>query len=39
MPVPKTRDGLTKAVTTTYEKLRAELDEAGPAERTCDMDG
>lgn len=30
MPIPKTRAELTECVTTTYERLRAELDEAGP---------
>ncbi len=37
MPIPKTRSQLTEQVTTTYAKLRAELENAGPdlAERPC----
>jgi hypothetical protein len=30
MPIPKTRDELTELVESSWEKLRRELDEAGP---------
>lgn len=37
MPIPKTRKELTDLVTTSFGKLRTELDDAGPslAELTC----
>jgi len=31
MPIPKTRDELTELVTTSFAKLRTELDNGGPA--------
>ena len=30
MPIPKTRPDLTELVTKSFQKLRAELDSAGP---------
>ena len=35
MPIPKTRNELVELVNTSFAKLRAELDNGGPALADC----